>query len=101
MLKVRSRFSEILDFCPGLTDKVLTRRLKGLTDNKMICKGADGYEMTVHGIWLVPIFASQALRDNEPEGSHPSYHNKSPPAASFNVVELGTCSLYSKYRSIN
>lgn len=41
MLKGRGRFSEILDFCPGLTDKVLTRRLKGLTNNKMICKGAD------------------------------------------------------------
>ena len=34
------------------------------------------------------ILASQALRDNEPEGSHPSYHNKSPLAASFDFVEL-------------
>lgn len=52
VLKGHSRFSDILEFCPGLTDKVLNQRLKDLIENKMIEKRGNEYIMTEHGVSL-------------------------------------------------
>lgn len=52
ILKGHGRFSDILDFCPGITDKVLNNRLKELIENKMIKKRGTEYIMTEHGISL-------------------------------------------------
>ncbi|MBD5346001.1 MAG: helix-turn-helix transcriptional regulator [Bacteroides sp.] len=50
--KGHGRFSDIIDFCPGLTDKVLNNRLKDLLNNKIITKHDNMYIMTEHGISL-------------------------------------------------
>lgn len=52
VLKGNSRFSDILHFCKGLTDKVLTSKLKELMENRMIEKVNGEYCMTEHGIAL-------------------------------------------------
>ncbi|MBD5357864.1 MAG: helix-turn-helix transcriptional regulator [Bacteroides sp.] len=52
ILKGHSRFSDIVDFCPGITDKVLNNRLKDLIDNKIIAKRGYDYIMTEHGVSL-------------------------------------------------
>lgn len=52
VLKGHSRFSDILLFCHGLTDKVLTEKLKQLIDNRMIEKVGQDYLLTEHGVSL-------------------------------------------------
>lgn len=52
ILKGNSRFSEILTFCQGISDKVLNSRLKDLIDNRLIEKVGNEYVMTEHGISL-------------------------------------------------
>lgn len=52
ILKGKSRFSEILAFCSGLSDKVLNNKLKELLDNKLIEKQGQEYTMTEHGVSL-------------------------------------------------
>lgn len=52
VLKGNSRFSDILAFCHGLTDKVLHSKLKELIENRMIEKEGTQYHMTEHGVAL-------------------------------------------------
>lgn len=52
VLKGNSRFSDILNFCHGLTDKILSGKLKELLENKMIEKVGSDYIMTEHGVSL-------------------------------------------------
>lgn len=52
VLKGHSRFSDILSFCKGLTDKVLNSKLKELMENRMIMKVDGEYRMTEHGVAL-------------------------------------------------
>lgn len=52
VLKGNRRFSDILGFCKGLTDKVLNSKLKELIENRMIEKIGNEYYMTEHGIAL-------------------------------------------------
>lgn len=52
VLKGRTRFTDILDFCHGLTDKVLNEKLKQLIDNRLIEKTEQEYRLTEHGISL-------------------------------------------------
>ena len=52
ILKGHGRLSDIIDFCPGLTDKVLNNRLKDLLNNKIITKHDNMYIITEHGISL-------------------------------------------------
>lgn len=52
VLKGNSKFSDILSFCHGLTDKVLSNKLKELIENRMIEKSGSDYRMTEHGVAL-------------------------------------------------
>lgn len=52
VLKGNSRFSDIQNFCHGLTDKVLNSKLKDLIENRMIEKVGNEYHMTEHGVAL-------------------------------------------------
>lgn len=52
VLKGRTRFSDILSFCHGLTPKVLDAKLKELVENRMIEKHGTEYRMTTHGVAL-------------------------------------------------
>lgn len=52
VLKGNSRFSDILAFCHGLTDKVLNSKLKELIENRLIEKTDGEYHLTEHGVAL-------------------------------------------------
>lgn len=52
VLKGNSRFTDILAFCHGLTDKVLNNCLKQLIDNRIIEKQDSEYHLTEHGVSL-------------------------------------------------
>ncbi len=52
VLKGNTRFSDILGFCHGLTDKVLNSKLKELIENRLIEKTGTEYRMTEHGVSL-------------------------------------------------
>jgi DNA-binding HxlR family transcriptional regulator len=52
VLKGNSRFTDILNFCHGLTDKVLNSKLKELIENRMIEKECNQYHLTEHGVAL-------------------------------------------------
>lgn len=55
VLKGNSHFSDILNFCHGLSDKVLNSKLKELMDNRLIVKVENEYRMTEHGVSLYKV----------------------------------------------
>lgn len=52
VLKGNSRFSDILGFCYGLSDKVLNNKLKELIEDRLIEKADNRYLLTEHGVAL-------------------------------------------------
>lgn len=55
IIKGKTRFSDIRDFWPGLTDKVLSKTLNHLIDNRMVEKTDDAYTITPHGVSLYKV----------------------------------------------
>lgn len=64
IMKGNYRFKQLLDWNPGLTDKVLSHNLKILIDDKLVRRAelysyppATEYRMTEHGISLYKVLA--------------------------------------------
>lgn len=64
IMKGNYRFKELLEWNPGLTDKILSQKLKRLMDDELVVKvnidsypPATEYRMTEHGISLYKVLA--------------------------------------------